>query len=116
MDKFDRIFALHGIFSTRRTAVDQEELLARLECTRSTLFRILALMKDRLGAPIEHDSQQGGWRYAGAAGTWFQYRARSSDATTDRQVSPQRLTHYRESWYLDAWDEEKDSLRTFSVD
>lgn len=31
-------------------------------------------------------------------------------------MSPQRLTHYRESWYLDAWDDDKDALRTFAVD
>jgi predicted DNA-binding transcriptional regulator YafY len=31
-------------------------------------------------------------------------------------VSPQRVTHYRESWYLDAWDEGKDALRCFAVD
>jgi predicted DNA-binding transcriptional regulator YafY len=47
---------------------------------------------------------------------WFQYCSRTDDVQSDRQVSPQRLTHYRESWYLDAWDESKDALRTFSVD
>lgn len=205
VDKFDRIFALHEIFSSRRTAIDQEELLARLECRRSTLHRLMAEMKTMLGAPIIFDASQGGWRYARATEAdayelpglwlsaselqalaviqrllrdlggglleekfaplarridqlmknrrlnleeaavrlrfpalgarppgssfqivasatlqrkklWFQYRARTRDEVTDRRVSPQRLTHYRESWYLDAWDEERDSLRTFAVD
>jgi predicted DNA-binding transcriptional regulator YafY len=31
-------------------------------------------------------------------------------------VSPQRIVHYREAWYLDAWDEGKDALRSFSID
>jgi predicted DNA-binding transcriptional regulator YafY len=31
-------------------------------------------------------------------------------------VSPQRLTHYRDNWYLDAWDHDRDALRSFSVD
>jgi predicted DNA-binding transcriptional regulator YafY len=31
-------------------------------------------------------------------------------------VSPQRLTHYRDNWYLDAWDHEREALRSFSVD
>jgi proteasome accessory factor C len=31
-------------------------------------------------------------------------------------VSPQRVTHYRESWYLDAWDESKAALRSFAID
>jgi predicted DNA-binding transcriptional regulator YafY len=31
-------------------------------------------------------------------------------------VSPQRITHYRESWYLDVWDEGKEALRSFAID
>jgi predicted DNA-binding transcriptional regulator YafY len=46
----------------------------------------------------------------------FDYRARSTDERSHRNVSPQRLTHYRDNWYLDAWDHERDALRTFSVD
>ena len=46
----------------------------------------------------------------------FDYRARSTDALTRRTVSPQRLTHYRDNWYLDAWDEDREGLRSFSVD
>jgi len=34
----------------------------------------------------------------------------------EREVSPQRLVHYRDNWYLDAWDEGKDALRSFSID
>src|SRR5690606_10448418 len=33
-----------------------------------------------------------------------------------RTVSPQRITHYRDNLYLDAWDHERDGLRSFSVD
>lgn len=47
---------------------------------------------------------------------WMQYHARGNDALTDRTVSPQRVTHYRESWYLDAWDHERNALRSFSID
>jgi predicted DNA-binding transcriptional regulator YafY len=46
----------------------------------------------------------------------FDYRARSTDEATRRTVSPQRITHYRDNWYLDAWDEDKQGLRSFSVD
>src|SRR5438445_5917094 len=46
----------------------------------------------------------------------FSYRARSTDQSTARSVSPQRLTHYRDNWYLDAWDESRDGLRSFAVD
>jgi proteasome accessory factor C len=205
MDKFDRIFQLHAILSTRRTAIPLEDLIARLECSKSTLFRVIAEMKDYLHAPILFDTAAGGYRYdttqrafayelpglwfspreiqalavmqrlvhdigggllkehfsplaarlseltrhrrlnLGEAATrlrfpaiaarpvgdafqevtgatlqrnklWFEYHARGSDERTERTVSPQRVTQYRESWYLDAWDEGKDALRTFSID
>jgi predicted DNA-binding transcriptional regulator YafY len=44
------------------------------------------------------------------------YHSRSRDQVTERTVSPQRLTHYRDNWYLDAWDHLRDELRTYSVD
>ena len=31
-------------------------------------------------------------------------------------VSPQRLVHYRDNWYLDAWCHEKHALRSFALD
>lgn len=47
---------------------------------------------------------------------WMEYRARTTDQVSERTVSPQRVTRYRESWYLDAWDEGKNELRTFAID
>lgn len=205
MDKFDRIFRIDAILSNRKTAIDTETLQARLECSRSTLFRIVGLMRDHLGAPIEFDSDQGGFLYrsppdapkyelpglwfsaaelqclavvqrllsdlgggllgdqvaiierrlnqllshrrlnlgeaakrlrfpkvgsrpAGEAfqptasatlqrkKIWFEYHSRGSNRQSARTVSPQRIVHYRDSWYLDAWDDESGSLRTFSLD
>jgi len=46
----------------------------------------------------------------------FEYRARSTDTPTRRTVSPQRLTHYRNHWYLDAFDHEREGLRSFALD
>jgi len=46
----------------------------------------------------------------------IRYHSRSRDEITDRVVSPQRLTHYRDNWYLDAWDHFRKALRSFSVD
>jgi predicted DNA-binding transcriptional regulator YafY len=46
----------------------------------------------------------------------IRYHGRGSDEHTERTISPQRVTHYRESWYLDAWDETKRAHRSFSVD
>ncbi|MCB1982919.1 MAG: WYL domain-containing protein [Rhodoferax sp.] len=44
------------------------------------------------------------------------YGARSTSQASDREVSPQRLVHYRDNWYLDAWCHLRDALRSFSVD
>lgn len=44
------------------------------------------------------------------------YSARSNGATSQRQISPQRLTHYRDNWYLDAWCHLREELRSFAVD
>ncbi len=46
----------------------------------------------------------------------IEYYARSSDATSERDVSPQRLVHYRENWYLDAWCHLRNDLRNFALD
>jgi predicted DNA-binding transcriptional regulator YafY len=203
VDKFDRIFQLHSIFASRRTPIPLEDLMARLECSKSTLHRAIATLKDQLNAPVAFEN--GGYKYgaletgrayelpglwftahelqalaimqrllkdaggglleehlgplakrlddlvkhqhlnlgeaasrlrfpaiaarpAGAAFNavagatlqrkklWLEYHARSTDTRSERTVSPQRITHYREAWYLDAWDEGKDALRSFSID
>jgi predicted DNA-binding transcriptional regulator YafY len=41
---------------------------------------------------------------------------RKRDEETERDVSPQRLVHYRDNWYLDAWCHLRDDLRSFAVD
>jgi proteasome accessory factor C len=203
MDKFDRIFQIHTILSNRRTPIDAESLMARLECSRATLFRLIGLMKDHLNAPIE--SKDGGFCYRRGADEqtyqlpglwfsptelqallvmqgvlrdlggglledqvaaigkrldqlmrhrrlnigeararirfpalaarkpgeafqiaasatlqrkklWFEYHSRGSNRRSERTVSPQRLVRYREVWYLDAWDDSSNQLRTFSID
>ena len=46
----------------------------------------------------------------------FDYRARTSNDDSARKVSPQRLIHYRDNWYLDAWCHQRKALRSFSVE
>ncbi|MES9844871.1 MAG: WYL domain-containing protein [Candidatus Sedimenticola sp. PURPLELP] len=41
---------------------------------------------------------------------------RSRDETIRREISPLRLVHYRDNWYLDAWCHLREGLRTFSLD
>src|SRR5258708_1936938 len=44
------------------------------------------------------------------------YWNRTKDEVTEREVSPQRLVHYRENWYLDAWCHLRNDLRSFALD
>jgi predicted DNA-binding transcriptional regulator YafY len=44
------------------------------------------------------------------------YHGRGRDQVQAREVSPQRLIHYRDNWYLDAWCHLRNGLRSFAVD
>lgn len=204
MERFERALALHRIFKAARLPVSTRRMLEEIGCSRATLYRDLAYLRDVLGAPLDGDGD-GGYRYdehEGARfelpGLWlssdelhallaahqllertgsgvlsgalapirsridallseqaggkrwpvervrvvasgqramdqhafrlaatavldrkrlnFDYRARSTDERSHRKVSPQRLTHYRDNWYLDAFDHEREALRSFAVD
>src|SRR4249919_46814 len=205
MERIERIHALHRILSAARYPVTVQRLQEDLECSRATVYRDLAYLRDYLMAPVVGNGEAG-FRYDHnddaqrfeLPGLWlsseelhallaaqqllvrsgggvlsnalaplqqrieklldehaggrrlpvervrvvphrtrkldetafravatavldrkqlsFEYRARSTDERTRRSVSPQRLTHYRDNWYLDAWDHDRDALRSFSVD
>jgi predicted DNA-binding transcriptional regulator YafY len=204
MDRYERILALHRTLQAARYPVTVARLQDDLGCSRATVYRDLAFLRDALMAPVVGDGEagfrydpDGGGRFE-LPGLWlnseelhallaaqqllsrsgggvlssalaplqqrieklldehstgrnwpmqrvrviphrgrrmdehsfrivcsavlerrqlaFDYRARSTDEATRRTVSPQRITHYRDNWYLDAWDEEKQGLRSFSVD
>jgi len=206
MDRYERILTLHRILKTSRYPVSLQHLKDELSCSRATLYRDIAFLRDALGAPIESgEGEESSIHYAAdeaerfeLPGLWltseelaallalnellgrsdpgvlagalapfrarierllsdhasgralpierirvitsgarrldqavfravssallnrqrlkFQYRARSTDARTERIVSPQRLAHYRDNWYLDAWDHARDALRSFALD
>ena len=196
--------ALHRVLDSRRHPTSANELLAELECSRSTLFRTIGMLRDHLGAPIVNAPGQG-WSYDRDAGRfelpglWFRrdeleallvmdellsrvqpglfedliaplrsrfqailnrgrrrggrfpahrfrilrahgreiasrafetaatavverrqiaftYEARSTGETARRTTSPQRLVYDRDQWYMDCWDEDRQSLRTFALD
>ena len=204
MDRYERINALHRLLKSARYPVTVATLQEKLACSRATVYRDLAYLRDGLMAPLVGDGEAGfsydkaeaerfelpglwlnseelhallaaqqllskssGGMLSSALAplqqrveklldahsggkTWpvervrviphrirkmdehafrivasavlerkrigFDYRARSTDEKTRRSVSPQRLTHYRDNWYVDAWDEERKALRSFSVD
>lgn len=41
---------------------------------------------------------------------------RNTGERTKREISPQRLTHYRENWYVEAWCHTREAIRSFGLD
>jgi proteasome accessory factor C len=204
MSKLDDLYQLHRLLDGRRTPISRATLMDQLSVSRSKLTRLIADLRNRLGAPIICNREQGGYRYDttdgrhALPGLWltsaelhalitlhhllqtlqpglldaalapirtrldallktehlgsgeaqkririlamaaraqhlrhFQtiaaavlqrtrltlhYYNRDRDQTSQRQISPQRLTHYRDNWYLDAWCHQKKALRSFAVE
>lgn len=44
------------------------------------------------------------------------YHSRTRNDETQRDISPQRLVHYRDNWYVDAYCHLRERVSTFSVD
>lgn len=44
------------------------------------------------------------------------YHGRGDDKASSREISPQRLIHYRDNWYLDAYCHTRNALRSFAVE
>jgi predicted DNA-binding transcriptional regulator YafY len=47
---------------------------------------------------------------------WIRHFNRKENRETEREISPQRLVHYRDNWYVDAYCHKTEGLRTFAVD
>jgi predicted DNA-binding transcriptional regulator YafY len=205
MSKVERLYHLHNILNQRRTPISRHALMERLECSQATLYRLVAELRDFLGAPLEQDPETRGFYYDRSyeqpfelPGIWispdelqalltarqvlgnvqpgllegeldslqsrissllqkkgveteegdsrihiqpvagrpvpghlFQdvlgalvkrrrlhihYHGRRRDEASERDVSPQRLTQYRNSWYLDAWCHAARGLRSFALE
>jgi predicted DNA-binding transcriptional regulator YafY len=76
-------------------------------------IRLLAFASRR--TPLEHFSTVGS-ALIRRRRLAMDYYAKSSDEHTRRVVSPQRLVHYRDNWYLDTWCHLRNSLRSFALD
>ena len=205
MDRYERIVNLHRTLKAARYPVPLATLMDELHCSRATLYRDIAFLRDALGAPVDSAGEQRGISYAKdegerfeLPGLWlsseelsallalqqlvertgpgvfsgalaplkgrverllaeggggalketrrvrvtgaqsrnldqqvfrrvagavlerrrlrFRYKPRSTDSESQRTVSPQRLTHYRENWYLDGYDHDRKALRVFALD
>ncbi len=204
LSKLDDLYRLHRALDGRRTGISRDALMGELGVSRATLTRLIADLRNKLGAPILCDRDRGGYRYDTAdgrhhlPGLWFtsqelhalitlnqllqtiqpglldsalapirarieslletehlgsgeahqririlamasrardmkhfqtvagavlqrkrlaiHYYNRERDELTVREVSPQRLAHYRDNWYLDAWCHKQKGLRIFAVE
>jgi predicted DNA-binding transcriptional regulator YafY len=205
MSKTERLYHLHNILNQRRTPISRQDLMERLECSQATLYRLVAELRDYLGAPLEQDADNRGFYYDRSytqpfelPGIWispaelqalltarqvlgnvqpgllegeleslqgrisallqtkgveaeqgqsrihiqsiagrpvpghlFQdvmaaligrqqlhisYHGRRRNDVSERDISPQRLTQYRNSWYLDAWCHKAEGLRSFALE
>lgn len=47
---------------------------------------------------------------------FIRHHNRETGMTLERVVSPQRLVHYRETWYIDAWCHLREAVRRFALD
>ena len=63
MSKVERLYHLHNILSQRRTPISRQDLMERLECSQATLYRLVAELRDFLGAPLEQDAENRGFYY-----------------------------------------------------
>ncbi len=63
MSKVERLYHLHNILEARRTPISRHDLMERLECSQATLYRLIAELRDYLGAPIEQDPESRGFYY-----------------------------------------------------
>jgi proteasome accessory factor C len=123
---------LHALLAAQKLLVDVQPGL---------LEPALAPLKSRIERILDHESLGGGelarrvrllsMAARAVGGEFFQtvagallqrrrieilYHGRARDVEADRVVSPQRLVHYRDNWYLDAWCHEVEALRSFALE
>jgi predicted DNA-binding transcriptional regulator YafY len=82
---------------------------------RELMRRIKVIGTARRRVPSRHFELLGG-ALLQRRGVRLRYFKRSDRSMSEREVSPQRLINYRNTWYLDAWCHMSDGLRRFSLD
>lgn len=82
---------------------------------RELMRRIKVIGTARRRAPSRHFELLGG-ALVQRKRVWLRYFKRGDRSISEREVSPQRLVHYRNTWYLDAWCHTSEGLRRFALD
>lgn len=122
---------LHALLSVQQllTQVQPGLLEKQLAPLKQSIRRLLHLHREKGDELVQRirilqvASRRAGEAFQAVAGAiasrkrlQIAYYNRSSDETKEREVSPQRLVHYRDNWYLDAWCHLREGLRTFALD
>jgi predicted DNA-binding transcriptional regulator YafY len=98
---FDKLTGMLGVDAAEAAALTQ-----RIKLISTARRRVVSACFETVGsAVVKRQRLSIGYRSRGQGG---QLRR--------RQVSPQRLVHYRNTWYLDAWCHESEGLRRFALD
>jgi len=63
MSRRERLYHLHDILRQRRTPITRQRLMEELGCSQATLYRLIAELRDQLGAPLEQDADGRGFFY-----------------------------------------------------
>ncbi len=63
MSRRERLYHLHDILRQRRTPITRQQLMEALGCSQATLYRLIAELRDQLGAPLEQDDEGRGFFY-----------------------------------------------------
>ncbi len=63
MSRRERLYHLHDILRQRRTPISRLDLMHELGCSQATLYRLIAELRDNLGAPLEQDDEGRGYYY-----------------------------------------------------
>jgi predicted DNA-binding transcriptional regulator YafY len=82
---------------------------------RELMRRVKVISTARRRAPSRHFELLGS-ALVQRKRVWLRYFKRSDRSTSEREVSPQRLVNYRNTWYLDAWCHASEGLRRFALD
>jgi predicted DNA-binding transcriptional regulator YafY len=82
---------------------------------RELMRRIKVIGTARRRVPSRHFELLGG-ALVQRRKVWLRYFKRSDRSLSEREVSPQRLVNYRNTWYLDAWCHASEGLRRFALD
>ena len=82
---------------------------------RALMRRIKVIGTARRRVPSRHFELLGG-ALLQRRRVWLRYFKRSDRSQSEREVSPQRLVNYRNTWYLDGWCHASNALRRFALD